>query len=40
MEQQDLAKGRISYKLAPADWMPTMLTSALAHNLADADWVD
>jgi len=38
-EQQDLANGKISYKLDSADWMTPMLTSALASNLADSDWV-
>ena len=27
------------YKLTSADWMPTVLKSALVHNLADSNWV-
>jgi len=39
MEQHQMANREPLYKFKYADWMPDLLTSALAHNLADDDWV-
>jgi len=39
MEQSVMANREPLYKFMYADWMPTVLKSALVHNLADDNWI-
>ncbi|MHC4641931.1 MAG: tetratricopeptide repeat protein [Planctomycetota bacterium] len=38
-EQHAIAGSKPPYKMMSADWMPTLLSSALIHNLTLEDWV-
>ena len=39
MEHSAMADSKPLYKYKSADWLPTMLKSALAHHLAEDDWM-
>ncbi len=38
-EQYAIGESKPPYKMLSADWMPTLLSSALTHNLTREDWI-